>query len=77
MPLATVVMMDCDNYNGTAFSVAWNPVEDTREVLKGRLKGYRVSNTLALTETSKNSTVYESRKLAGIICKAVFSAIFA
>ncbi|XP_052761161.1 contactin-5-like [Mya arenaria] len=42
MPIATVLMGDCDNYNGTAFSMSWTPVEDTREKLKGRLKGYRI-----------------------------------
>ncbi|XP_045162637.2 contactin-like [Mercenaria mercenaria] len=42
MPVATVLMGDCDNYNGTAFSMSWTPIEDTREVIKGRLKGYRV-----------------------------------
>ncbi|KAH3826570.1 hypothetical protein DPMN_128476 [Dreissena polymorpha] len=42
MPLATVLMGDCNNYNGSAFSMAWNQVEDTREKLKGRLKGYRI-----------------------------------
>ncbi|KAL4221759.1 Contactin-3 [Mactra antiquata] len=42
MPTQTVLMGDCDNYNGTAFSVSWNPIEDTREVMKGKLKGYRV-----------------------------------
>lgn len=35
-------MGDCDNYNGTAFSMSWTPIEDTREIVKGRLKGYRV-----------------------------------
>ncbi|KAL4221262.1 ATP-dependent RNA helicase ddx25 [Mactra antiquata] len=42
MPIATVMMGDCDNYNGSAFSMSWTAVEDTREVMKGRLKGYRI-----------------------------------
>jgi hypothetical protein len=42
VPVAGVIMGDCDNYNESAFFMSWTPVEDSREVLKGRLKGYRV-----------------------------------
>ena len=47
VPERAVLMGDCDNYNGSAFSMSWTPVEDTREMLKGRLKGYRVGWTRA------------------------------
>jgi len=29
-------------FNGTAMIVRWKPVEDTRQVIKGKLKGYKV-----------------------------------
>lgn len=42
MPIATVVMGDCNNYNGTAFSMTWTPIPENREAIRGRLRGYRV-----------------------------------
>ena len=43
MPTAAPANVLADGYNATAMEVTWNPVADTRKVMKGRLYGYQVS----------------------------------
>lgn len=31
-------------YNSTALNVSWTPIDQTREILRGKLIGFRVSN---------------------------------
>ena len=42
MPAATVMNVKAQPYNSTACVVNWEPVEDTRKTLKGKLGGYKV-----------------------------------
>lgn len=42
MPTAAPANVLADGYNSTAMEVTWDPVEDTRKVMKGRLYGYQV-----------------------------------
>lgn len=46
MPTAAPGNVLADAFNSTAMEVTWDEVEDTREVMKGRLYGYQVSNDL-------------------------------
>jgi len=43
VPTAAPANVLADGYNSTAMEVTWNPVADTRKVMKGRLYGYQVS----------------------------------
>lgn len=42
VPTAAPANVLADGYNSTAMEVTWDPVADTREVMKGRLYGYQV-----------------------------------
>ncbi|KAJ8307559.1 hypothetical protein KUTeg_015643 [Tegillarca granosa] len=43
MPLGVPANLYCDAYNATAMVVTWEPVPDTREVMKGRVRGYQIN----------------------------------
>ena len=43
MPTAAPANVLADGYNATAMEVTWNPVADTRKVMKGRLYGYQIN----------------------------------
>ncbi|XP_029635341.1 contactin-like [Octopus sinensis] len=43
MPLGVPVNVFAADYNGTAMDVTWDPVSDTREVMRGRVQGYQVN----------------------------------
>lgn len=42
MPVGVPNNVFADTYNATAMMVTWDPVPDTREVMKGRVEGYQV-----------------------------------
>ena len=42
VPTVVPLSQDTDTYNGTAIIPHWVPVEDTREGVGGKVKGYRV-----------------------------------
>lgn len=44
MPQAAPALVVPRPYNSTAINVTWIPVEETREKVRGKLIGYRVSN---------------------------------
>ena len=42
--------MYAEPFNVSALTIHWQPVQDTREAMRGRLKGYKVQyNTLITT----------------------------
>ena len=43
MPQATPTQVSAHPYNGTALNVSWLPIDDTRENIRGKLLGFRVS----------------------------------
>ncbi|CAE1245102.1 unnamed protein product [Acanthosepion pharaonis] len=43
MPVGVPNNVFADTYNATAMMVTWDPVPDTREVMKGRVEGYQVN----------------------------------
>ncbi|XP_076456071.1 contactin-like [Babylonia areolata] len=43
MPLITPTNVQSDTYNSTALEVSWVPVPDTREAVKGKVKGYQIN----------------------------------
>ncbi|XP_060078104.1 contactin-like [Ylistrum balloti] len=43
MPVAAPQGLYCDGYNATAMTVTWQAVPDTRETMKGRVRGYQVN----------------------------------
>ena len=44
VPVGTPTNVNSDAYNGTALQVWWDPVEDTRASMKGRVRGYQVTH---------------------------------
>ncbi|OWF40587.1 contactin-like [Mizuhopecten yessoensis] len=43
MPIAAPQGLYCDGYNATAMTVTWETVPDTRETMKGRVRGYQIN----------------------------------
>lgn len=43
MPLVAPQLVVGLSYNSTALNVSWKPIEETRENVKGKLIGHRVS----------------------------------
>jgi hypothetical protein len=43
MPQVSPVQVSALSYNSTALNVSWLPIEQTREKIRGKLIGYRVS----------------------------------
>ena len=48
MPTAAPANVEADGFNSTAMEVTWDPVEDSRLVMKGRLYGYQVSSIFCI-----------------------------
>lgn len=44
VPSISITNVQAYPYNATALMVTWDPVPDTREVMKGKLLGYQVKN---------------------------------
>ena len=42
VPVATPTNVQSDTFNSTALEVSWEPVADTREAVRGRVRGYQV-----------------------------------
>ncbi|XP_071103129.1 contactin-3-like [Haliotis cracherodii] len=43
LPVGVPSNIGADGYNGTCLEVWWDPVPDTREYMKGRVKGYQIN----------------------------------
>lgn len=48
MPQVSPVQVSARSYNSTALNVSWLPIEQTREKIRGKLIGYRVSTVVIL-----------------------------
>lgn len=48
VPSISITNVQAYPYNATALMVTWDPVPDTREVMKGKLLGYQVKNEPSL-----------------------------
>lgn len=48
MPQVAPVQVSARSYNSTALNVSWLPIEETREKIRGKLIGYRVSALVLL-----------------------------
>ncbi|XP_041372375.1 contactin-like [Gigantopelta aegis] len=43
LPVGTPTNVNSDAFNGTALQVWWDPVEDTRATMKGKVRGYQIN----------------------------------
>jgi len=44
MPQSSPQQVSAISYNSTALNVSWAPIDQTREMLRGKLIGYRVND---------------------------------